>query len=88
MGLEFSPKLMQKKIVLFSLPPSTFLWKCLYILVFSRWKRIFYLPPIFHFSRALCLKMLIVMPTMTDCNTFYNSKIGQVTMMEMPSIPP
>ena len=47
---------------------------------------------IFHtsstFSRALCLQMLITIATTTERNTFYDSKIGQVTMMEMPSIPP
>ena len=33
-------------------------------------------------------KMLLVMPTTTERNAFYDSKIGQVMMIEMPSIPP
>ncbi len=65
MGLEFSPKLMQKKKVLFSLPPSTFLWKCLYTLVFSRWKRKNYLPPIFHLFQS-------IMSANVDSDAYYD----------------
>ena len=47
---------------------------------------------IFHtsstFFRTVMPSGMITMPTKSDCNAFYDSKIGQVTMMEMPSIPP
>ena len=47
---------------------------------------------IFHtsstFFRTVMPSGMITMLTKSDCNAFYNSKIGQVTVMEMPSIPP
>ena len=47
---------------------------------------------IFHasstFFRTVMPSGMITIPNTTERNAFYNSKIGQVTMMEMPSIPP
>lgn len=70
------------------LPSSIFLWSKLIYKRLQHGRELF----IFHVSSMFCgisrLPVLLVMPTLTDCNAFYNSKIGQVTVLEMPSIPP